>query len=188
MGRGARCRRAFIALGLTTWMLWGAASAALGADVAPEPLLEAEYIDRISRLVDWPDGAFPADATPFAICLVGDDPFGEYLVKMARERKIQGRPITLTHISDLSRVSACHLLFIGHSEDKRLDKILAQTSGRPILTIGDTTGFADRGVLVNFYREGDHVRFEINVGAADKSRLRISSKILRLARLVGKKP
>jgi hypothetical protein len=175
-------------LGLITMVLGCAMSAAFGADVAPEPLVKAEFIERISRLVEWPDESFSSAESAFALCLIGDDPFGDYLLKMSKARTIQGRRITLTRVSDLGRLGLCNVVFVSHSEDKRLDKILEQTSGRPILTVADSSGFAERGVLVNFYRSGQNVRFEVNVGAVDKSGLHISSKILRLARLVGKKP
>jgi hypothetical protein len=184
-GRRGRMR---VSLGLMMLVLGGTTRAASGADVAPEPLVKAEFIERISRLVEWPDESFANAQAAFAVCLIGDDPFGDYLMKMTRVRTIQGRKITLTRISDLGRLGMCNVVFVAHSEDKRLGKILEQTSGRPILTVADTSGFAERGVLVNFYRSGENVRFEVNVAAVDRSGLHISSKILRLARLVGKKP
>jgi hypothetical protein len=189
MAAGAGRRgRVWASLGLMLVVLGSATSAASGADVAPEPLVKAEFIERISRLVDWPDESFASAQAAFALCLVGDDPFGDYLLKMTKVRTIQGRKITLTRVTDLGRLGLCNVVFVAHSEDKRLDKILEQTRGRPILTVADTSGFAERGVLVNFYRSGENVRFEVNVAAVDRSGLHISSKILRLARLVGKKP
>jgi hypothetical protein len=190
MAAGAGRRgRVWASLGLITVMLGSAMSAASGADVAPEPIVKAEFIERISRLVDWPEQSFASSESPMALCLIGDDPFGDYLLKMSKARTIQGRRITLTHVSDLGRLGMCNVVFVARSEDKRLDKILEQTSGRPILTVADTTGFAERGVLVNFYlSDQQKVRFEVNVGAVNRSGLHISSKILRVARLVGKKP
>jgi hypothetical protein len=189
MGTGAgRRARTLASLGLMTVLLWTAADAAQGADAAPEPVVKAEFIERISRLVEWPEDTFSGPSTPFAMCMIGDDGFAEYLLKLSKGRKIQGRPITLTHVSDLGRLGTCNLVFIAHSEEKRLEKILQQTEGRPILTFADSVGFSERGVLVNFYRSGDNLRFEINVAAVERSGLHVSSKILRLARLTGKRP
>jgi hypothetical protein len=185
---GVRRRGGLCSLGLMTLLLWIAASPSRAADVAPEPLVKAEFMERITRFVDWPDDSFPSEDAPFSMCVIGDHPFGDYLAKMAKDRRIQGRRIVLTHVSDLGRLGSCHLVFVSHSEEKRLDKILAATGGLPVLTVSDSVGFGARGVLVNFYREGENVRFEINVRAVDKSGLRFSSKILRFARLLGKKP
>jgi hypothetical protein len=176
-----------VLLGLVVW-LWSGTQGVRAADVAPEPLVKAEFMERITRFVDWPDESFTSDDAPFTLCVMGDHPFGDYLAKMAKERKIQGRRIQLLRIGEVGRVGTCHLLFVSRSEDKRLDKILAATGDRPILTISDSTGFGARGVLVNFYRDGDNLRFEINVRAVDRSGLHFSSKILRLARLLGKRP
>jgi hypothetical protein len=189
LGSGGR-RGAVMLLTLIVWLCASSRleSRAHADDAAPEPLVKAEFMERITRFVDWPDDSFSSDDTPFSLCVMGEHPFGSYLDKLARERRVQGRRIVLRSVTDVSKLGGCHLLFVAHSEDKRLDKILAAVAGLPVLTVSDSTGYAARGVLVNFYRDGENVRFEINVRAVDKSGLRFSSKILRLARLVGKRP
>ena len=92
------------------------------------------------------------------------------------------------YISDLAQVDGCEIVFIAASEKSRLASILARTEGKPILTVGDTDGFGAAGVLINFYTSGDTVKFEINEGAVDRSGLRVSSKLFKLARVIEAKP
>jgi YfiR/HmsC-like len=179
--------RKWTSLGIIVVVLFAAMRASRAADPVPEPALKAEVVERITRYVDWPSASFASENTPFTICIMGDNPFGDYLVKMAKQRTIQGRRVVVLTISDVGRLGTCNLLFVGRSEDRRLDKILALTADHPVLTVGDTNGYGARGVLVNFYRDGDRIGFEINVHAVDRSGLRISSRVLRLAKILGKR-
>ena len=81
-----------------------------------------------------------------------------------------------------------HVVLIGGADKKRLAAVIARTEGRPILTIADAPGAAAGGSVINFYLDGKHVRFEINTRAARDSGLKVRTKLLRLARVVGGKP
>ena len=147
--------------------------------------LKAEFIERFSRFVKWPEGVEPVDGRPLVIGVVGDDPFGTSLDEVARKWTEQGRPIVVQAVT--RDVEGCHLLFITASEEARLSEILATTADRPILTIGDAKGFGERGVLINFFLDHGKVRFEVNHAAVRRSGLELSSKLLKLARDVGPK-
>lgn len=155
---------------------------ALRSEQLPEYQVKAEFIERFTRFIEWPRGA-PSGGT-FIIGVLGNDPFRGYLDKMASERKIKGRPIEIRRFRDIAETGSCHIVFISSSERVRLPAILARTDGHPILTIADSSGFASSGVLVNFYTSGDTVRFEMNEPAIERSGLRVSAKLLKLARLV----
>lgn len=78
----------------------------------------------------------------------------------------------------------CSVLFISASDSGNLSQILEGIKGAPVLTVGDTEGYAGRGVVVNFFLEDNKVRFEINVEASRLAGLTISSQLLKLARIV----
>ncbi|HEX3130711.1 MAG TPA: YfiR family protein, partial [Thermoanaerobaculia bacterium] len=86
------------------------------------------------------------------------------------------RPDSLDDLRD------CHVLFVSRSERGRLPEVLAQVQGEPVLTVGDTDGFLKAGGIINFVLDENKVRFQINPEAAERSRLKISSKLLRLAK------
>lgn len=157
-------------------------SMALRSEQLSEYQVKAEFIERFTRFIEWPRGA-PASG-PFVIGVLGDDPFRGYLDRMAAGRKIKGRPVEIRRFRDLRDVDACQVVFISSSERARLQAVLARTGPHPILTVGDSSGFASAGVLVNFYTAGDTVRFEMNESAIERSGLRVSAKLLKLARLV----
>ncbi|MBW3671299.1 MAG: YfiR family protein [Acidobacteria bacterium] len=169
---------------LGSWIhLWPA----LHAEQPSEYALKAEFIERFTRFVDWPeDRVFRTGHDgSFVIGIVGEDPFGPHLQRLARSRRIKGERIQIHGIIEPEDVVKCQLLFISESEKSRLRAILAQAGGRPILTIGDTPGFAEAGVLINFYLDGDRIRFEINETAFARSGLHVDTKLLKLARVIG---
>ena len=90
-------------------------------------------------------------------------------------------------IGSTAEIPECHILFISGSYKERLKEILACTRNRPILTVGDTEGFAEEGVLINFYLVGSKIKFEINEKAVQESGLVMSYRLLSLARIVDQK-
>src|SRR4051812_19070122 len=149
-----------------------------------EYAVKGEFIERFTRFIDWPENAFASADAPFVICILGENPFGDYLDRLARNRKIKDRTVQVSHPSSLRELDRCHVLFIARSEKGRVGAVVARAENKPILTVGDTTGFAEEGVLVNFYQEEGSVHFEINASAAKRSSLRFSSQVMKLARIV----
>ncbi len=161
-----------------------AAPPALAGEKGSEAVLEAEFVERFTRFIDWPHEVLPASA-PFRLCVTGSSPVASALEQLARTRRFKGHPASYVQLVALDGVAACHLLFIARSERRRLADILARTQGRPVLTIGDSDGYSARGVIINLYRTEGRLRFEINIAAALESGLRFRSKLLKLARITG---
>jgi hypothetical protein len=154
------------------------------AGLSGEALLKIEFIERFTRFIDWPPGVL--DSQPrFVVCIAGNGPIAEYLPRQSAGDKFKGKSPEFRRVHVGDSLNGCHLLFIAPSEATHLPALLTGISRRPILTVADMAGAGERGVLVNFYREGEHVLFEINLAAADKSGLTFSARLLKLARLVG---
>jgi hypothetical protein len=162
--------------------------AALGGTVwaqTPEYEVKAEFMERLTRFIEWPQSAFGDAKSPFVVCVLGTNPFGTYLDKLVGGRQVKNRKIVMRAVADPTGIDSCHILFVANDERNRLKAIVARASRRPILTVGDTEGFARAGVLVNFYLDtATRVRFEINADAIKQSGLKFSSKVLKLARIV----
>lgn len=148
--------------------------------------VKAEFLERFTRFIEWPnDSPIHNPDKPFCICVTGKSPFGSYLQDMAAQVKIKGKPVEIHQIEQLNtELPKCQILFIARSEKDRLSDILKLTQDKPILTVGDTSGFAENGVLVNFFTSGNYIRFEVNIDRAEKSKLKFSSRLLKLAKLV----
>jgi hypothetical protein len=146
--------------------------------------LKAQVIERLTQFIEWPPAALPAQ-NPFVVCLHGQSPTGNELGRVASQRKFKDRRCDVRRVDKVSDFAGCHLLFISGNEADQLPQILNAAGGKPILTVSDQPGFAERGVLVNLFMEGRYVRFQVNLAAVDRSKLFFSSKLLRLARLIG---
>ncbi len=144
--------------------------------------IKAGFMYNIAKFVEWPEGS--ADTRkPLVLCVLGTDPFGKALDDL-NGRPVGGRRLEVRRASSLKDLKDCHMLFISGSEKERLPRILEALRDSAILTIGDTTGYAGRGVMVNFYLDQKKLRIEINIDKAKRARLLISSQLLRLTRIV----
>jgi hypothetical protein len=146
--------------------------------------IKALFLLNFVQFVEWPaDAAPPADA-PFRIGVLGDNPFGDALPAAVAGEKIGGRPLAIVTADDPKALLNCQAVFVCRSERGTLRSALAAFANRPILTVGDMPEFVRSGGIVNFYRDGDKIRFEVNQRAARAAQLKLGSQILRLARIV----
>lgn len=147
--------------------------------------IKAAFLVHFIDFARWPDGAFSSKTEPIQIGVLGEDPFGNRLEAAVQNEEPGHRPVVIRRARNAAELRHCQVVFVCRSERIDLPKILPRFSGRPVLTVGDTPGFAEYGGIINFYREGSHVRFEINRAAAQRSGIQLSSQLLSLARIVG---
>lgn len=149
-----------------------------------EYTLKAVYLERITRFLKWPDHSEEWADDAFVIGVLGENPFGERLKEILSERTIKNRQTKVRSFSGLTEISQCHLLYISPTASAELSAVLEVTRKRPILTVGDTTGFAEKGVLVNLFVEKDKLRFEINERGFHDAGILIDSLLLKVAKIV----
>lgn len=152
-----------------------------------EYMLKAVFIEKFTRFVEWPaESGIDDTSKPFVIGIIGESRLGSSLEGIFSGKKIRGKRVEVRHIVNPDEASGCHLLFISKVSKKHLSDILSATNNMPILTVSDSKGFADNGVLINFYIRDNKVRFEINETAVRKSRLNFSYLLMQVATIVKK--
>lgn len=152
-----------------------------------EYLIKAGFIYNFAKFVEWPSGAFAEPDSPIVIGVLGTDPFGTILDRIVEDKKIGSRGFVVKRLKwgkDLRDLKECKILFVSSSEKAHIDDFLQMVKGLPILTVGETPGFAERGGMIRFTLEDNRVRFEVNVEAARQAELSISSRLLTLARII----
>jgi hypothetical protein len=173
-------------------MILGAAAAlAAGAPLAKaqsEPPSEYEvkaaFLFHFAKFVEWPPDAFANPQSPIVLGILGDDPFGALLTEMIVGKTVNGRGLQVHYFRRGENFRDCHILFISSSEKKSLPLILGNLGGLSVLTVSEMEGFAASGGMIHLFLEQNKVRFEVNPETAMRSRLKISSKLLALARIV----
>ena len=160
------------------WGLWliAAATATLSAqEVSLEYRVKAAYLYNFVKFVEWPE---PRRGS-LLICVAGQNPFGTVLTDLIRNEQIRGVPLETRVI--LEPDPDCDVLFMPRTSN--IAAYLRAAAGMPTLTVGETARFIEQGGIIRLFPEGVNVRFEINREAADRARLRISSRLLQLARV-----
>ncbi len=146
--------------------------------------IKAAFLYNFAKFVDWPVDKFADPQAPVVLGIVGDDPFGAALDAMVLGKSVNGRAFQVKRLKPGPDLRSCHIVFVPASGKKHLPEILASLRGSSVLTVGETDWFVRSGGAVNFLLEDNKVRFEINVDAVARARLKISSKLLALARSV----
>ena len=189
-GMSGVSRRAFqttVALGLC----WLVQSRAEGQRRYAPASLKAAMIQKIAAFVRWPD-APGKDATSahFVLAVLGDVELSSRLRFLYESQQIGGRTVRVIDVTSVASLPACEAVFIGARFADALESLLRSLSKKPVLTLGATPGFAERGVAVNLFVDGAsrRLRFEVNRASMESTGLRASYQLLSFARLVGDKP
>jgi hypothetical protein len=150
-----------------------------------EYTIKAAYLYNFARYVQWPANAFRDNQDPFVIGVLGSDPLGDDLDRIAQAKQVEARKIVVYRFPSPDKYRPCHILFVPRSVEPRQQiETIGRLRNSPVLLIGETPGFAERGGTVNFFIEQNRVRFEINQKAGQRANLKISAKLLSLAKLV----
>lgn len=145
--------------------------------------VKAAFLYNFAKFVEWPPTAFINPGDPLIIGVLGVDPFGNSL-KGLEDKTVAGRKILIKRFTQVDELEKCHLLFISSSEKKNLHQILPAVKGWNVLTVGEMKGFAEAGGMINFTLIEKRVRFEVNLDAAQNAGLKISSQLLKVAKIV----
>lgn len=168
-------------------LMFAAALASLGQTrVSKEYRIKAAYLYNFAKFVEWPAQSFTNAQSPLVIGVFGKNPFGGELQAIARDHKINDRPIMIKAVTTVAEADKVHLLFFSAAEDGVVAQTLAALKGAGVLTVGESEKFFAAGGMINLVREGDKVRFEINDAAAEREGLKISAQLLKLAKPVHK--
>lgn len=178
MGQGKPGRLA----GLLAALL--ATGAAAAAPQTSEEDVKAAFLLNFARFVEWPPGAFPKADSPFVVSVLGKGGIGEPLDRALKDKTLNGRSFVVRRSENAADLLGSHLVFISDSEKQRWAEHLAAFKGRPSLLVGDSAGFAELGGAVDFALEDRRLKLEINPDAAARSGLKVSSKLLQVARVV----
>ena len=155
------------------------------SSISREYTIKAAYLYNFALYVRWPAGSFRNEQDPLVIGVLGTDPFGDNLKRIARVKKIEDRRLVIRHFDSLDEYSPCHILFVPRSvEPERQLKVIRRLRNSPVLLVGETPKFAERGGTVNFFIQQNKIRFEVNRQAVERTGLKISAKLLSLAKLV----
>jgi YfiR/HmsC-like len=174
------------ALAACVLALPGAAARPSSASHQPtEVEVKAAFLYHFAQLVTWPDSP-EAAAAPIVIVVLGQDPFGNRLEATIGDATVRGRPLRIERVATPADLSvAPHILFIASTALTDVERALAAVQGSPVLTVGILKGFARQGGMVEFRLTADsRVAFDINVRSVGTAGLKMSSQLLKIARVV----
>jgi hypothetical protein len=180
--RGLRVRRRAIAslVLAVTFIAAPGISADSGAGAATDVAVKAAFLYNFAKFTEWP---VLTTGAPIVLCVAGDEGVATALVETVREQNISGHPLDVRRAQYTATWRNCHLLFIAEAEAQRSANGLDGIKALPVLTVSDAKSFSQASGIIELYVEGGRMRFAINVDAAERSGLRLSSRLLGLAKV-----
>ncbi len=160
----------------------------MGFSQSNEFLMKAVAMEQLSRFIEWPSGVLHDDLSkPFIITVLGKNPFGTFLEEAYEYHKIKDREVEIQYIRTIDDLKDCHILFVSSSEKGHVDSIVSAIKGKPVLMVGDTRGYAEAGILVNFSIQSNKIRFEINEKGLDNAGFKVSFLLIKVAKIINPK-
>jgi hypothetical protein len=165
-------------------ILVAAASAEAQSEAAmPEDEIKAAFLFNFARFIEWPSRQNGPDS-PLILGVIGRDEFADTLERTVQNKSVRGRTLAVKRLSSARDARGCHMVFVGFTDRGRILQVIDAVGPSAVLTVGDAEAFTQKGGMVRFFPEGSRMRFEINVDAAARAGIRISSRLLQLAHVV----
>jgi hypothetical protein len=169
-----------LCLSVTAWL-----TLALSSKAADEPLeyrVKAAFLLNFTKFIEWPASAFETPDSPIAVCILGEDPFGAALDEILAGEVVNGRKLSLRRLKRPPAPRSCQVLFVSRSEKESHPAL--PNAGTGMLTVGEGEDFVREGGMIGFLIDNRRVRFDINQTAAENAGLKLSSKLLSVARSI----
>ncbi len=160
-------------------------------DASLEYQVKAGYLINFARFVEWPASALPQKDSPFVIGVLDRNDTGpamKAIVGVLGGRPVNGREVKVVAVSAETKATQVHILFVTRLAQKNPEELHALVAKTPILLVGETDQFAERGGAIGFTREGENIRLNLNLARANQAGLKVSSKLASVARLVTSPP
>lgn len=173
------------AIGMLAVILVLTVSPGMGLAESPTSLeykVKGAFLLNFAKFTKWPVDEFAADNSPITIGIVGEDPFGSTLDQLVAGETIGLRPIVVKRLGTSDDFSQCRILFIPKSADAT--NVLKHVESTGVLTVGESDDFLDAGGVIRLLIEDKKIRFEVNIDAAERAHLAVSSQLLKLARTI----
>lgn len=183
--RAGNDQRAAIAVVALTVLALAEGVLAFGQGQATtEYQVKAAFLFHFAQFVEWPPEAFRDGSSPMVYCTIGEDPFGGALEASLSGKTLGARSMVVRHLKQPQEIQDCQVLFIPAEEKKSVAAALAGAAGRPMLTVGESEHFAAEGGMIGFCLDENKIGFEINLDEAEHAKLKISARLLALAKKV----
>jgi hypothetical protein len=173
-------------LGLAAGTLaWPAGNARAQDDAAGlEQRVKAAFLYKFAGYVDWPPASFARPDTPFTIAVAGSEAIAAELTQAVAGRTVNERPITVKRLKPGESLAGVHILFVGRAESARLNQLAQAAQQRSVLIVTEAEGALGQGSVINFIMTDRRVRFEVSLDSAEKSGLKLSSRLLAVAQQI----
>ncbi len=176
-----------LAVALALLVASSGAQADSDATVA-EYRIKAAFLLKFVGFIDWPAGTFDRADAPFVIGVLGGATLGDELERIAAGRQVDGHSVRVRQLGRGDSSAGLQVLFVGRTEGTRLNAVAAAGDGVPMLLVSESDGALAQGSAVNFVVLDDKVRFDVALRAINRAGLKISARLLAVARVVQPDP
>lgn len=149
--------------------------------------VKAAFLCKFIKFMDWPSSRIVRNRGEFVIGVFGESPIAGNLISIM-PKKVDGWKLKFIKVNDIQEALDSHMLFLASSEKERFPEFIDLLKNSSVLTVSDTQEFLGMGGIVKFFILDKMVRFEINLEAAKAAGIKISSKLLRLAKIFQTEP
>jgi hypothetical protein len=150
--------------------------------------VKADMLWNIAKFIKWPEEAFAKGESDFVFTILGDDSLAEALAANLSTKTLSGRPVFVRVVGRAQDVVGSQIVYIAASALARFPDVARQLHGVAALTVANAPGFVEAGGMVDFVADDESVRFEIHQARAEKAGLKISARLLAIARVVDSDP
>ncbi|MEQ6118285.1 YfiR family protein [Reichenbachiella sp. MALMAid0571] len=152
--------------------------------ISREYQIKAVFLLNFTQFIEWPEDAFATTDSPLVIGVLGENPFGTQLKETIAGEKINGHPLAVEYYKKVEDINSCHILFVSSSQMPKFEEVVSNLTGKNVLIVDDANNYMHQGSMIKFFNQSNKIQFQINPDAIKNTQLTVSSKLLRVAKVV----
>jgi hypothetical protein len=169
-------------------MLPMVAPLATAADISARKI-EASYLYKFGSYVTWPEGTFATTDSPVTIGIVGDNLLADELATIVSSRLIDNRPVVVKRVERADQLAGLNIVFVANMDSLKVSEWIARVRSLPVLSVTNQADQPIVGSIINLVIDDNRIRFDVSLEAAERSRIKLSSSLMTVARkILGKRP
>lgn len=174
--------------GVLVWALLtlGSLSAAWGQ--ALEYQIKAAFLYKFCSYIEWPAQAFERPDTPIVIGIAGPESIADELSQITNGHAVNGRSLQVRKLRRGDPLTGLHVLFVTRAEAARTAEAMSAAKLQSMLLVTESDPTMALESIINFVVINDKVRFDISLPSAEQNNLKISARLLAVARKVIQRP
>ena len=143
--------------------------------------MHAMMLYNFIKYIQWPNETGSGD---FVVGVIGEDDVFTTLKTWYDGKPKGSRKYVIRKLASSAEASECSVVYLGKGKSREFENVKSATTGKPVLTITDSSNLGQKGSCINFKVVDGKLKFELNQSSVSGANLKVSGQLTSMAIMI----